>query len=80
MQSAVLAELRLLASADLDSHILLTIVLAGDCRPAERLRADEFLPLASRMWFAMEINANRRLTPIVSMPTISVAKLSPAGC
>jgi type II secretory pathway predicted ATPase ExeA len=49
MQSAVLAELRLLSSADLDSHILLTIVLAGDGRLAERLRADEFLPLASRM-------------------------------
>ena len=49
MQPAVLAELRLLASADLDSHILLTIVLAGDGRLAERLSADEFLPLASRM-------------------------------
>src|SRR6201995_3577483 len=49
MQPAVLAELRLLASTDLDSHILLTIVLAGDGRLAERLRSDEFLPLASRM-------------------------------
>lgn len=47
MQSSVLAELRLLASAD--SNVLLTIVLAGDGRLAERLRADEFLPLASRM-------------------------------
>ena len=49
MRPAVLAELRLLASADLDSTVLLTIVLAGDGRLAERLRADEFLPLASRM-------------------------------
>src|SRR6516164_2230846 len=49
MQSSVLAELRLLASADLDSQILLTIVLAGDGRLAERLRADEWLPLASRV-------------------------------
>jgi len=49
MQSAVLAELRLLASAELDSHILLTIVLAGDGRLAERLRSDECLRLASRM-------------------------------
>jgi type II secretory pathway predicted ATPase ExeA len=49
MQSTVLAELRLLASADLDSHILLTTVLAGDGRLAERLGAEEFLPLASRM-------------------------------
>ena len=49
MQPAVLAELRLLASAELDAHILLTIVLAGDGRLAERLRSDECLPLASRM-------------------------------
>src|SRR6516162_478679 len=49
MRSAVLAELRLLASAELDSHILLTIVLAGDARLSERLRTDEFAPLASRM-------------------------------
>jgi len=49
MQFSVLAELRLLASADLDSQILLTTVLAGDGRLAERLRADEFLPLASRI-------------------------------
>jgi type II secretory pathway predicted ATPase ExeA len=49
MQTAVLAELRLLASTDLDSNILLTVVLAGDGRLAERLRSDEFLPLASRM-------------------------------
>ena len=49
MAPAVLSELRLLASARLDSHILLTIVLAGDGRLAERLRSDEFLPLGSRM-------------------------------
>jgi type II secretory pathway predicted ATPase ExeA len=49
MQTAVLAELRLLASTDLDSNILLTVVLAGDGRLTERLRSDEFLPLASRI-------------------------------
>jgi len=49
MQTAVLAELRLLASTDLDSNILLTVVLAGDGRLAERLRSEEFLPLASRV-------------------------------
>jgi general secretion pathway protein A len=46
---AVLSELRLLASARLDSHILLTVVLAGDGRLLERLRSDEFLPLGSRI-------------------------------
>ena len=55
-----LAELRLLASADLDSHILLTIVLAGDGRLADRLRADEFLPLGSRMRVRLAIE---RATP-----------------
>ena len=49
MQTSVLAELRLLASTDLDSNILLTVVLAGDGRLAERLRSEEFLPLASRV-------------------------------
>ncbi len=60
MRSAVLAELRLLASADLDSRILLTIVLAGDGRLAERLRSDEFLPLASRVRVRLAIE---RATP-----------------
>ena len=45
----VLAELRLLASARLDSHILLTVVLAGDGRLLERFRTDELLPLGSRI-------------------------------
>lgn len=49
MRPAVLSELRLLCSTRLDSHILLTVVLAGDGRLMERLRSDEFLPLASRM-------------------------------
>ena len=48
MASAVLAELRLLSSTRLDSHTLLTVVLAGDGRFVERLRSDEFLPLESR--------------------------------
>ena len=49
MLSNVLAELRLLSSSQLDSHILLTVVLAGDGRLLERLRSDELLPLGSRM-------------------------------
>ncbi len=49
MLSAVLAELRLLSSARLDSHILLTVVLAGDGRLLEQLRSDELAPLGSRM-------------------------------
>jgi general secretion pathway protein A len=49
MRLPVLCELRLLSSARLDSHILLTVVLAGDARLLERLRSDEFLPLDSRV-------------------------------
>lgn len=47
--SAVLAELRLLSSARLDSHILLTVVFAGDGRLLDQLRSDELAPLGSRM-------------------------------
>jgi len=49
MIQQVLAELRLLSSTRLDSHILLTVVLAGDGRLVERFRSDELLPLGSRM-------------------------------
>src|SRR5215468_4175038 len=49
MVPKALAELRLLASARLDSHILLTVVLAGDGRLLERFRTDELLPLGSRI-------------------------------
>lgn len=45
----VLNELRLLCSARLDSHLLLTVVLAGDQRLIERFRCEELLPLGSRM-------------------------------
>jgi len=48
-QPAVLSELRLLSSARLDSHTLLTVVLGGDGRLVDRLRTEELLPLGSRM-------------------------------
>jgi type II secretory pathway predicted ATPase ExeA len=47
--TSVLNELRLMSSSRLDSHLLLTTVLAGDARLAERLRTEELLPLDSRM-------------------------------
>ena len=49
MHPQVLSELRLLSSARLDSHILLTVVLAGDGRLIERLRSEDFQPLDSRI-------------------------------
>jgi type II secretory pathway predicted ATPase ExeA len=48
-RTAVLSELRLLASAELDSQSILTVVLAGDARLTERLRTPELLPLGSRI-------------------------------
>jgi type II secretory pathway predicted ATPase ExeA len=49
VNSLVLSELRLLASADLDSRSILTIILAGDQRLAARLEEPDLLPIASRM-------------------------------
>lgn len=49
MAPVVLNELRLLCSSRLDSHLLLTAVLAGDRRLQEKLRSDDLLPLESRM-------------------------------
>ena len=58
--ASVLAELRLLSSTRLDSHLLLTVVLAGDQRLLERFRSDELLPLNSRMRVRLALD---RATP-----------------
>lgn len=49
MHAAVLAELRLLTSSELDSRSILTVVLAGDERLQARLETPELVPLASRI-------------------------------
>jgi general secretion pathway protein A len=49
MNPAVLCELRLLSSADLDSRSILTVILAGDGRLTAKLESPELLPLASRI-------------------------------
>src|SRR5262245_59747677 len=49
MVPSVLAGLRLLSSTRLDSHILLTGVLAGDGRLIDRFRSEELLLLGSRI-------------------------------
>jgi type II secretory pathway predicted ATPase ExeA len=46
---AVLRELRLLTSKDFDSQSLLFVVLAGDLRLSDQLRAPDLLPLESRL-------------------------------
>jgi general secretion pathway protein A len=57
MNSLVLAELRLLASADLDSRSILTIILAGDQRLAARLEEPDGLPIASRIRSRLRLEA-----------------------
>lgn len=49
MNPTVLAELRLLTSADFDSRNLLTVVLCGDGRLLGQLNSAELLPVASRI-------------------------------
>jgi type II secretory pathway predicted ATPase ExeA len=49
MQTVVLSELRLLLADEFDSKRILTVVLAGDMRLAERLKDPELLPLARRL-------------------------------
>ena len=49
MSPAALCELRLLASARLDSQPLLCVVLAGDARLLNKLRREELIPLGSRI-------------------------------
>jgi type II secretory pathway predicted ATPase ExeA len=57
MNSLVLSELRLLASADLDSRSILTVLLAGDQRLAARLEEPELLPIASRIRCRLRLEA-----------------------
>jgi len=56
----LLEELRLLSSSRLDSHLLLTVVLAGDQRLSERFRCDELAPLGSRIRVKLTLD---RATP-----------------
>jgi general secretion pathway protein A len=57
MKPAVLNELRLLCAAELDARALLTVVLAGDARLPEKFRAEELLPLGSRIRVRLQLQA-----------------------
>lgn len=60
MSIKVLDEVRHLSSARLDSHMLLTTILAGDTRLVEKFKGDDLLPLASRMRVRLNLD---RATP-----------------
>jgi general secretion pathway protein A len=49
MAGEVLAELRILSSADFDATSLLTVVLSGDGRLLEMLRQEQLVPLGTRI-------------------------------
>ena len=57
MHPAVISELRLLMSSELDSRLLLTVLLCGDGRLVDRLRSDELLPIQSRVRVRLELCA-----------------------
>lgn len=60
MSTKVLDEVRHLSSAKLDSHMLLTTILAGDPRLVERFKSDDLAPLSSRMRVRLNLD---RATP-----------------
>lgn len=49
MKPAVFAELRILASMNLDARSLLTVIIAGDGRLESRLNTDDMRPILSRI-------------------------------
>ncbi|HVZ36281.1 MAG TPA: AAA family ATPase [Polyangiaceae bacterium] len=78
MKQIVLGELRLLSSARLDSHLLLTVVLAGD-RLIEYFRCEELLPLFSRMRVRLTLE---RATPeeLWSQHAVGIVGAEPKCC
>lgn len=49
MKPAVLTELRMLTSTELDSRCILSVVFAGDSRLTDRLQQTDLLPISSRI-------------------------------
>lgn len=86
---SVLAELRLLTSAQFDSKTLLSVVLAADARLIDKLRRDELLPLGSRirlrlaLEYASSEELNACLTHLLESagnPTLMTAALKTTLC
>ena len=60
MAGEVLAELRILSSADFDARSLLTVILAGDGRLVELLRHEDLIPLGTRIRTRLVLEAAAR--------------------
>jgi general secretion pathway protein A len=68
----VLDELRLLGSTRFDSCTIVTVVLSGDLRLAERLKTQELLPLDSRIRTRLSMSAgHQRRSSSTCSPTRS---------
>ena len=67
MSPAVLSELRLLTSADLDSRSILTVILAGDGRLTAKLDSPDLLPLASRIRSRLRTEASAQAAHLKDM-------------
>lgn len=57
MSAPLLAELRLLGSTKLDTCTLVTVILCGDRRLEDKLRATDLLPIASRIRTRLVLDA-----------------------
>jgi general secretion pathway protein A len=86
---SVLAELRLLSSTQFDSRAVLTVVLAGDGRLAEKLRHDDLRPLDSRirLRLSMDVATGEELNACLNHlleqagnPTLMTEALKSAIC
>ncbi|NBW87944.1 MAG: ATP-binding protein, partial [Planctomycetia bacterium] len=79
MHAAVLSELRLLTSAELDSRSILTVVLAGDDRLCTQLELPELVPLASRIRTQTRNGGTRELDYVawLSMPKATFTASDP---
>jgi type II secretory pathway predicted ATPase ExeA len=60
MDTSVLSELRILASADLDATSLLTVILCGDGRLLDLLRQEDLVPLGTRIRTRLSIEPASR--------------------
>lgn len=57
MLPTVLNELRLMSSVELDSRLLITVVLAGDSRLICKLQSEDLLPLGSRIRVRLQLES-----------------------
>jgi len=75
MPTEVLNEIRLMSSSDLDSKVILAIVLCGDSRLLTKLRQPQLLPLGSRI----RINHTQESLPKEDLQTMLKNLLTLAG-